>query len=177
MRRRPRLRPRWSSGRQSWRRITPRRHRRRERPRHYQSQLTARPARCRASRQRSLDRTDSSHSAVTATTALHAPIRPLGEARSKGSGGLESARSRRGWPVTALRQGAAICATASEPPAAILFRTVCSVAAIADGPVRNGYLVIRRKDAPSNRADPRVSPICPRQLDLCQQQIPTIRQG
>ena len=49
--------------------------------------------------------------------------------------------------------------------------------AIADGPVRNGYLVIRRKDAPSNRADPRVSPICRRQLDLCQQQISTIRQG
>ena len=85
---------------------------------------------------------------MTATTALHAPIRPLAEARSKGSGGLESARSRRGWPVTALRQGAATCATASEPPAAILFRTVCSAAAIADGPVRNGYLVIRRRMCP-----------------------------
>jgi transposase-like protein len=49
--------------------------------------LTARLARCRASRRRSLDRTDSGRSAAAAGTGLHAPQWPLLPGRSNGEVG------------------------------------------------------------------------------------------
>src|SRR6516225_8817421 len=47
-----------------------------------------------ASPRRSLDRTDKSRSALTAGTALHAPIRPLPEARTNGSVGWKADLAR-----------------------------------------------------------------------------------
>ena len=56
--------------------------------------LTARCARCRAPRRRSVDRTDSSHTTVAAPTALHAPHPPFAIPAVIGSIGC---RSRFDW--------------------------------------------------------------------------------